>query len=267
VGELSGTLEDTLRYLYRYLEEENKIRQNVKKALRYPLLVIFGLIFAFIIFITMVIPNFIPIFTSSGLELPLPTRLLITIYRLITEYSFYLVFTILSVAFSLFWYSKTNRGRYYLHKFLLDLPILGGLLRKVSISRFAKLFFTMNRTGIPVVQAFETMSENIENEVYRREIQKVLERVKFGESIAGSLRQSLYFSPFIVEMVAIGEKSGSLDEMLESVSNYYDMEVNEMVNNMTSLIEPVVTVILGGMVFILALAIFLPMWDLMSLAQ
>ena len=125
----------------------------------------------------------------------------------------------------------------------------------------------MNRTGISVIQAFETMSSNSDNEVYRREFIEILERIKQGSGITKSLKHSAYFSAFVVEMIAIGEKSGALDDMLNSVSEFYDSEVNDTVNNMTSLIEPVVTVILGGMVLLLAMAIFLPMWNMMSIVQ
>ena len=267
VGEMSGTLEETLLYMYKYLEEENEIRQNVKKALRYPILVIFGLIFAFIVFTTFVIPKFIPIFVSSGIELPLPTRLLIGIYHIISEYGIFILFGFVGLVVASVFYTRTENGLYMFHSLLLKLPIFGSLLTKVNISRFAKVFHTMNRTGIPVIKAFETLCETMDNAVYRRELEGILERIKEGSSIANSLRQSPYFSAFVAEMIAIGEKSGALDDMLESVSNYYDLEVSETVKNMTSLIEPIVTVALGGMVLILALAIFLPMWDMMSLVQ
>ncbi len=267
VGEMSGTLEETLKYLYQYLDEEHQIRQNVKKAMRYPALVVVGLISAFLIFTTFVIPKFIPIFTASGLALPFPTRLLIGIYYVLTNYGVYLAIGIAALITGLVLYARTAEGRYQYHKLLLKLPIIGPLLIKVSVSRFAKVFHTMNRTGIPVIKAFETMGETMDNEVYRRELAGILERVKEGEGIANSLRQSPYFTAFVVSMVSIGEKSGALDDMLESISDYYDMEISETVNNMTSLIEPIVTVALGGMVLLLALAIFLPMWDMMSMVK
>lgn len=267
VGEMSGTLEETLLNLYKYLEEELEIRQNVKKAMRYPALVISGLVIAFVIFTTFVIPKFIPIFQSSGVALPLPTRLMIGLYYLISNYGLLLLAGTIGAIIAAVLYVRTPRGRYQYHRLLLQLPIFGPLLQKVNISRFAKVFHTMNRTGIPVIKAFETLEETLDNEVYRRELTRALEKIKEGERIANALRQSPYFSSFVVEMISIGEKSGSLDDMLESVSNYYDLEVGETVKNMTALIEPVVTVALGGMVLLLALAIFLPMWDMMSLVQ
>lgn len=264
VGEVSGTLDSTLVYLYQYLEQEVKVRKNVRRAFRYPILVMSGLVFAFIIFITMVIPAFIPLFESFTMELPLPTRILIWTHDVIQAHGILLALGFVGLLIGLYFYKKTPQGKYQFDYLLLKLPILGTLLNKVSISRFAKIFYTMNRTGVPVIQTFALLESNLENEVFSREMSVILSKIKRGQGIANSLSQSPLFTPFIVEMVAIGEKAGSLDEMLDSVSQYYDSEVNETIDNMTSMIEPVITVLLGGMVLIFALAIFLPMWDLIG---
>ncbi len=267
VGEVSGTLEEALQYMYVYLEEDDRMKKDIKKALRYPALVVLGILVAFLIFTVYVIPNFIPIFSASGVTLPLPTRLLIGAYHVLSNYGLLIGLGIILLVVANVFYYRTEKGRFKYHRLFLQIPIFGSLLQKSNISRFAKTFYTMNRTGIPLMKAFETLQNTMENEVYRREIEKIAERIKRGEGIANSLRSSAYFPPFVVEMVAIGEKSGSLDEMLQSVSSYYDLEVSEAVKNMTSLIEPIVTVVLGGMVLILMLAIFLPMWDMMSIIQ
>ncbi len=267
VGEVSGTLEETLQHMYIYLEEDDRMKKDIKKALRYPALVVLGILVAFLIFTVYVIPNFIPIFTASGVALPLPTRILIGAYNLLSNYGLFIFLGIVLLVAANIYYYRTEKGRFKYHQLFLQLPIFGALLQKSNISRFTKTFYTMNRTGIPLMKAFETLQNTMENEVYKREIGKVAERIKRGEGIANSLRTSSYFPPFVVEMIAIGEKSGSLDEMLQSVSSYYDLEVRETVKNMTSLIEPIVTVILGGMVLMLMLAIFLPMWDMMSIIQ
>ena len=267
VGEVSGTLEETLLYLYSYLEEEDRIKKDMKKALRYPLFVTVGLISAFLVFTTVVIPNFIPIFKMSSTQLPLPTRLLMGAYYLISNYGFILLFLLVCAITGLVLYIRTPKGKFQFDGFLLKLPVLGEVIRKVSISRFAKIFYTMNRTGIPVVQTFEILQDAMDNSVFAREIKIILEKIKRGEGIANSMKQSPFFTTFVVEMLAIGEQSGSLDEMLANVSEYYSQEVSETVGNMTALIEPIVTVALGGMVLFLALALFLPMWDLMSIVK
>jgi len=264
VGEVSGTLEETLHQLGSFMEEDEKIKKEVKKALRYPVMVVSALTIAFVIFTTVVIPNFIPIFEMSGAELPLPTKILMGLYTLITNYGIFVALVLLAAISGLIMWARTPDGKFKLHLLQLNLPIMGQLVQKVNISRFAKLFHTMNRTGIPIIKTFDIISETLDNLVYQKEVAMVQDKVMKGADIASSLKQSPYFSSLLVIMISIGEKSGSLDEMLGNVSDYYYQEVSETVENLTSLIEPVITVVLGGMMLFLALAIFLPMWDMMG---
>ncbi|KAA3617277.1 MAG: type II secretion system F family protein [Calditrichaeota bacterium] len=264
VGEISGTLEDTLIQLSSFLEEDEKIKKEVKKALRYPAMVITGLVGAFIVFTTFVIPNFIPIFEMSGTELPLPTRILLGVYYLITDYGLFALIGLVALVAAFLTWSKTPDGRFKMDLIRLKLPVLGMLNRKLNISRFAKLFHTMNRTGIPITRTFEIIRETLDNLVYQKEVEKIQDKIVKGSDIASSLKQSQYFSKLLVIMISIGEKSGSLDEMLGNVSDYYYKEVSETVENLTSMIEPIVTLVLGAMMLFLALAIFLPMWDMIG---
>jgi len=265
VGEISGTLEDTLLYLYNYLEEDARMRSEVKKALRYPIFVFIGIIGAFIVFTTMVIPNFMPMFENAKQELPLPTKILVFMNHAIMDYGLLLLIVSAAIVAGLIFYGRTPKGRYNYDLLALKLPIIGEFLKKVNISRFSKLFYTMNRTGIAITRAFEIIQETMGNEVYRKELKIVADKINRGEEIATSVSQSPYFTNLLVEMISIGEKSGSLDEMLFSVSDYYNREVADTVNNMTSLIEPIVTLVLGGMVLLLTLAMFLPMWNMMDI--
>jgi len=264
VGEISGTLEDTLEQLSGFMEEDARIKKEVKKALRYPLIVGAGLLAAFIVFTTFVIPNFIPIFEMSGQELPLPTKILMGFYYLITNWGILLLVLLGAAAAGLWSYIKTPAGRYQADLLQLQVPVMGVLVRKLNISRFAKLLHTMNKTGISIVKSFEIIEETLDNTVYRKEVKTVRDKVIKGDSLAESIKQSPYFDKLLVIMVSIGEKSGSLDEMLANVSEFYYREVSDTVENLTSMIEPVVTVVLGTMMLFLALAIFLPMWDMMS---
>jgi type II secretory pathway component PulF len=144
---------------------------------------------------------------------------------------------------------------------------MGDFLKKVSIARFTNLFYTMNRTGITILKSFEIIEEAMENTVYSKEMSIIADKLTKGEEISTALQQSPYFSSLLVEMVSIGEKSGSLDDMLNNVSQFYDQEVSDTVGNMTALIEPIITVALGGMILLLVLALFLPMWDMMNLMK
>jgi len=265
VGEISGTLEDTLLYLYKYLEEDANMRKAVKKALRYPMFVFIGIIGAFVVFVTTVIPNFMPMFENSKMEMPLPTKILMWMNYAVTDYGLFLLLGIAIIVSGLVFYFKTPKGRYNYDLLMLKLPVLGDFLMKVNISRFAKLFYTLNRTGVAITKAFEIIQETMGNEVYGKELQIVADKINRGEEIAVSIGQSPFFTSLLVEMISIGEKSGSLDDMLLSVSDYYNREVSDTVDNMTALIEPIVTIVLGGMVLLLTLAMFLPMWNMMDM--
>jgi len=267
VGEVSGTLEDALEQLAKFMEEDDRIKKQVKKALRYPIIVVSALIVAFIIFTTFVIPNFIPIFEMGGAELPLPTKLLMFVYYLITDYGLYTLLSVIAIITGLIAWARTPKGRYKVDAFKLKIPIMGPLVQKTNISRFAKLFYTMNHTGISIIKSFEIMSETLDNLIYKEEVKRIKNDIIKGGDIASSLRQSPYFTKLLATMISIGEKSGSLDEMLENVSGYYYEEVSDTVDNMTSLIEPVVTVVLGVALLFLALALFLPMWDMLSVIK
>ncbi|NOX88112.1 MAG: type II secretion system F family protein [Calditrichaeota bacterium] len=265
VGEISGTLEESLLYMHQFMEKDLQIRSDVKKALRYPMFVIIGIIGAFFVFVTTVIPNFLPMFQGTGHALPLPTRILLGVYTLMTDYGLILFIVLVVTTASLVYYFKTPKGRFFLDKNLLRLPVIGNFLQKVIVARFARLFYTMNRTGVNITETLHIMQKSLGNMVYNKEIETVADNIIKGESIADALRRSRYFPELLVDMVAIGEKSGSLDDMLLSVSNYFEEEVNNMVQNMSSLIEPVITIVLGGMILLLALALFLPMWEMMNL--
>jgi len=265
IGEISGTLEETLRYLYSYLEEDAQMKKDVKKAFRYPMFVMIGLLGAFIVFTTTVIPNFLPLFQQSGKELPLPTRILIAMHDYIADYGLLILVAAIVIIAAVVYYVRTPAGRFKFDNLLLRLPIMGEFVRKVNIARFTRLFFTMNKTGISITKAFEIMRETMGNEVYNKELKIIADKISKGEDLSRSVEQSPYFTALLVEMLSIGEKSGSLDEMLESVSEYYSREVADTVKNLTSLIEPIVTVVLGGMILLLALAMFLPMWDMLNI--
>lgn len=265
VGEISGTLEDALQYMHQYMEKDIKMRSDVKKAFRYPMFVVIGLIGAFFVFVTTVIPNFIPMFEGTGHALPLPTRILLGIYSLLTKYGFFTFIFLAAITGAAIYYFRKPKGRYWLDENLLKVPVLGTFLQKVIIARFARLFYTMNRTGVNITETLEIIQKSIGNMFYAKEIEKLYDSIVKGESLAEGMKKSGQFPELLIDMVSIGEKSGSLDDMLLSVSNFYEEEVSDMVENMSSLIEPIITVVLGGMVLLLALALFLPMWEMMNI--
>lgn len=266
-GELSGALDDVLSRLAALLEHDKATRSKVKSAMRYPIIVIASLGVAFAALMTFVVPRFVEMFLQSGMELPLPTKILITMSNLFKNYLHFLAAGgfVLWIAFKQ--YTKTSGGRYQWDRLRLKLPIFGPLVLKVAMSRFARMFQTLNSAGMPILQTLQILGSTVGNEVVKAEIERVAEGVKRGEGIADPLRRSKLFPPMVVRMIAIGEQSGSLDNMLASISDHYDLEVEYAVKNLTTMIEPMLTVGLGVIVVFLALAIFLPMWNLTNLAR
>ncbi|HHL73593.1 MAG TPA: type II secretion system F family protein [Bacteroidetes bacterium] len=266
-GEMGGALDDVLTRLADLLEYDRETKARIKAAMRYPVIVIVSIIVAVLSLMMFVVPKFIDMFQKLGVELPLPTRILIGMHAGLTEY-WYIILTVLTVAGVAFkFWSKTDNGRYQWDYVKLKLPVFGNLLMKSSMSRFTRMFETLNRSGLPILQTLEIVARTVGNEVVGREIEKASLGIRKGEGIAVPLKQSKLFPPMVVRMIAIGEQSGSLDEMLMNISKHYDTEVDYAVKNLTSMIEPIITVALGVIVLFLALAIFLPMWDMTKIAQ
>lgn len=265
-GELGGALDEVLERLSELMEHDRETRARVKAAMRYPIIVVVSIVVAFFTLMLVVVPKFIVMFHRVGLELPLPTRLLIWLYGLISQqWHWMLVAAVLLIAAYQVWI-KTDTGRVQRDRLLLQIPIFGPLNLKTAMSRFTRMFETLNSSGLPILQTLEIVSSTAGNVVIGKEIQRAALGVRQGEGIAVPLKQSALFPPMVVRMIAIGEQSGSLDEMLLNVSKHYDKEVEYAVKNLTALIEPILTVSLGAIVLFLALAIFLPMWDLTKLA-
>jgi type IV pilus assembly protein PilC len=266
-GELSGALDQVLERLSTLLEHDKATRTKVKSAMRYPLIVIASLSVAFFALMTFVVPRFAEMFLQSGMELPLPTKMLIAASNAMKHYWHVLVGSVFGVTIAFKQFVRTRRGRYQWDRFKLKLPIFGPLTLKVAMSRFARMFQTLNSSGMPILQTLSILADTVGNEVVKEEIHKVAEGVQRGEGIADPLRQSKLFPPMVVRMIAIGEQSGSLDDMLLSISEHYDLEVDYAVKNLSTMIEPILTVGLGIIVLFLALSIFLPMWSLTSIAR
>ena len=264
IGEVSGNLDSVLYEISLFMADDIKMKQNIKKATRYPMMVMIALLLAFVVFITFVIPKFIPIFEKGGQELPMPTLIILGISDVVTGYWLPIIGLIGLTIFGYASFYNTPKGKLFTHYYMLEAPIYGQLLRKISIQRFSRTMALLNKSGIPLVQAIE-IGGNVEtNEVYKEEISKIQQQIEKGVSIAGAMKKSKYFPALMVHMIAVGEKSGTLDDMLYEVSEFNNSEIDEMVDNLTALIEPIVTVFLGIMVLILALSIFLPMLNMLS---
>jgi type IV pilus assembly protein PilC len=266
-GEASGSLPEVLSRLTYIIEHEYRIKSDIKSALRYPMMVVIALTSAFFVLLTFVIPKFATTFKSAGIELPLPTRMCIQMYWMLTTYWYVLLGVAGVVSIALALYLKTEGGQLARDALVLKLPIFGPLFLKTAMSRFASIFAILQASGVPILDSLRVLSGTIGNSAISRELDRTRDRVEEGRGIAAPLRSARYFTPIVVNMVAIGEESGNLDEMLQDVSTHYDDEVSYAIAGLSAALGPLLIVGLAGVVGFFALAIFLPMWDLTKMVH
>ena len=267
VGEESGVLDDILERLATLLEHERMTRAMIKAAMRYPLFVVFAITFAFFFLTAFVVPKFAALYHSSKVLLPLPTRILIFLNRAITGYWPFLGALMAGVFFLIRGYIKTPPGRWNWDRLKLKTPIIGPIVEKAVISRFARVFSTLYRSGIPMLHSLDIVSGTLGNVIMSRAVDIIKEDVREGKGLSEPMQKSGAFPPMVIQMVAVGEETGALDEMLTKVSDYYDLEVDYAIKNLSTTIEPVLIVLLAGAVLFLALGIFLPIWDMISVMK
>lgn len=263
-GEEGGVLDEILERLATLAEHEAETRARVKAAVRYPIIVVVAICIAFAILVTLVIPQFAKLYAGHKVALPFPTRVLIGINYVVQNYWFLILGGLGAAALGLRAFIKTGPGREALDRFKLTMPIFGRLILKVLLSRFARIFATLNRSGLPILQTLEIVGGTIGNVIVTRAVESVRESAREGRGLSGPMKTSGLFPPLVTHMVAVGEDTGNLDEMLTRVSEYYDREVEYAIRNLATMIEPILLLFIGGMVLFLALGIFLPMWDMMS---
>jgi type IV pilus assembly protein PilC len=266
-GELSGNVSSVLERLSYIIEHEAKIKSDIKSALRYPKIVVIALSIAFIILLTFVVPVFVNMFKSAGIELPLPTQLAMLLYMFLRNYWYLILAFIVILIFSLSTYFKTENGQLARDSFLLKIPMLGPLYTKAAMSRFASIFAILQTSGVPVMQSLSILSDTIGNAAISKAFEHVRERIEEGQGIARPLRAAKYFTPMVVDMIAIGEESGNIDEMLREITKHYDDEVEYAVKGLSDAIGPILIVGLAAVVGFFALAIFLPIFDLTKMVR
>ncbi|MEG6550966.1 type II secretion system F family protein [Desulfocurvibacter africanus] len=266
-GEVSGRLGDVLDRLIRLLQHEHRIKSDIRSALRYPMFVLATLAASFFFLLTTVVPKFMGFFDKLGLELPLPTRICIMLYQLISNYWPMLLSLLVLAVVGLHAALRTRRGSYIKDALLLTLPLIGPVLRKAAMSRFASTFAILQASGVSVLESLDILAGTIGNSAVSQEFERLKEQLQQGRGIAAPLRQARFFTPMVVNMVAIGEESGNLEEMLRDVSSHYDEEVGYAVAAMSQAIGPLLMICMAGVVGFFAMAIFMPMWDLTKMVR
>ena len=266
-GEMSGTIAEILERVTYILEHEYKVKRDIKSALAYPKMVVITLIGAFFFLLNFVIPKFVGIFSKAGIDLPMPTKVCLLMYHGMQSYWPLMLGTVMAVVMAFQFLVKTEQGAISRDLFLIRLPIVGPLFVKSAMSRFSSILAILLSSGISVLASFEILSATIGNAAIAKEFDTLATKMSEGHGISAPLRASTLFPPMVVNMIAIGEEAGSLDEMLRQVASHYDEEVEYAVAGLAEAIGPIMIVALTAVVGFFAMAIFLPMWDLTKMVK
>ena len=266
-GESSGKLDEILDRLAGYLEKIDVLKKKVSASLFYPTLVSL-LAFSITTFlVVVVVPKFRDIFTSLGGKLPLPTQILLVISDTVRHYCVLGLAGVVVAIIAFRLYVRTTVGRVWFDQFKLNLPIIGPLLQKVAIARFARTLATLTKSGVPILNALEIVAKTAGNMVIERVVLRARASIKDGENIADPLAHSKVFPPMVTRMISVGEKTGELERMLSKISEFYENEVDTAVTGLTSLIEPLIIVFLGIVIGGVVIALFLPIFKLSQLVS
>ncbi|MEY2668285.1 MAG: hypothetical protein RJA59_923 [Pseudomonadota bacterium] len=260
-GEIGGILDTILQRLGAYIEKNEKLKRRVKGAMVYPSIVVVVAIGVTVVLLMFVTPTFEKMFKDFGGAMPAPTQFLIDLSHAMTTY-WYLIFGI-PVALVIAWraWVSTKSGRIHWDGFVLKMPVVGSLIRKIAVARFTRTLGTMLSSGVPILDALEIVAKSAGNKVIERAILVVRTRIAEGKNIAGPLAETGVFPPMVVQMIGVGEATGAMDQMLAKIADFYDDEVDVAVGALTSAIEPVMMVFLGGMVGGFMVAMYLPIFS------
>lgn len=262
VGEMTGRLEEVFLRLFDHLEFDRDMRERVKTALRYPSFVVIAMLLAMVVVNVWVIPQFAKVFASFNAELPLMTRILLGTSEFTVAWWPALAATAAGAYLGFRAWIGTSGGRLTWDRHKLRLPIAGKIIHKATMARFARSFALSIRSGVPIVQALSVVSQTADNAYLSMRIEGMRDGVERGESILRTSTATAVFTPMVLQMIAVGEESGSLDDLMDEIAQMYEREVDYELKTLSSQIEPILIAFLGAMVLVLALGIFLPIWDL-----
>jgi type IV pilus assembly protein PilC len=266
-GETGGSLDTTLLRLADMIEREVQLRGKIKSAMTYPVAVVALVILIMSAMLLFVVPQFEGIYGQLGGTLPLPTRILLSMSKAFKTYWYIVLGGALLGRFLLRRWKRTDRGREVMDTFKLRVPVFGSLFHKTALSRFSGTLAMLLRSGVPILQALEIVSDTVNNKVIGKAILDVQTSVRDGESIAKPLGKYPVFPPMVVQMISVGEETGQVDLMLEKIAMFYDQEVEAAVDALTSLIEPILIAVIGGCVGAAVVALYMPMFNIIKLIK
>ncbi|MFO7899825.1 MAG: type II secretion system F family protein [Planctomycetota bacterium] len=263
-GETGGVLDQVLDRLVLLLENEAETKKTIKGLLRYPATVIAAMVVAFLVIVTFVIPTFSKMFAKAGADLPLPTRIMMGINTVRQGYWHVCLLAAAVVIGGAVWYVRSPVGRLRFHRFLLKLPLVGSIMMKVNMARLGHLFGTLSESGLPILKELQVVAHTLGNQQISNEVDAVRNAVHEGSTLASAVEEHTQFPPLVKHMIAVGEKTGAMGEMMRAAGDHYDRETKAEIARATHALEPLITVVLALGLLFMALAVFLPMWDMMK---
>lgn len=267
VGENTGRLDEAFRQIAQYLELERETRRRMQAATRYPMFVMVAMAIAVVILNIFVIPAFAQVFAKYGAQLPWQTRAILGVSDFFVAYWPVLLVGFGLAAWSLRRYVTTDEGRFRWHRYKLRLPILGSIFERIYLARFCHTFAMVSRAGVPLTQGLQIVSRAIGSEFMARKVAEMRSGIERGESLTQTARAAGLFTPVVMQMIAVGEETGAVDDLLEQAAGFYEEEVEYALRGLTDALEPLLIVGIAGLVLIMALGVFLPLWDLNSVAN
>jgi len=262
VGENTGQLEQAFQHIYKYLEIDKETKDRVKAALRYPSFVLIAMAIAVAIINLFVIPAFAKVFAGFGTDLPWATKVLMATSQFTVDYWYFILLALMLAFMGIKGYIKTEQGRYKWDRYKLHIPLIGSIINRATLSRFSRAFSMAFRAGVPITQTLVIVSKAVDNTFIEQRILGMRDGLEHGESLTQTAIASKLFTPLVLQMISVGEDTGSVDDMLDEVATFYEREVDYDTKKLSSAIEPIMIIVIGIMVLILALGVFLPMWDL-----
>jgi MSHA biogenesis protein MshG len=267
IGETTGSLAESFLQLAQYLEREKETRDRIKQAMRYPMVVVIAIVAALFIINLFVIPAFAKVYAGFRAELPWATKILIATSTVTVQYWYWMLLGLAGAAFGVSSYVKTPEGRYRWHRLKLRLPLVGGIIANATLSRFSRALAVTLRAGVSLVPGMTVVSRAVDNDYVGERVQQMRDGIERGETITRTAVTTGLFPSLVIQMLSVGEDTGMIDDLLVEVADYYDREVDYDLKNLSTAIEPVLIAVIGVIVLILALGVFLPLWDLAKAAR
>jgi MSHA biogenesis protein MshG len=262
IGEMTGRLDEIFLRLFHHVEFEKMMRDQVKAAVRYPTFVIATMAVAILVINLFVIPAFATVYKASHLKLPLMTQVLVGFSSFMREWWLVILFGAITAFFCFRTWSRSPRGRLTWDRLKLKIPIAGKIVLKATLSRFARSFSLASRSGVPIVQALVTVAQTVDNDYLASKLDGMRAGVERGESLLRTASASQVFTPVVLQMIAVGEETGAIDDLMQEVGDMYQREVEYELKTLSAQIEPILVICLGILVLILALGVFMPIWEM-----